>query len=253
MFTLDTLIVLPVAIAAFLVLLTIIVFFHEYGHFSVARMFGIRVEVFAIGFGKSLARWVDKKGTEWRISVLPFGGYVKFFGDAGPASNPDESVSGEVEEKHQGTTQFPRPGDENELARHLTAEERAECFHFKPLWNRAAVVAAGPIANFILAVVIFWGLLMTFGKLVGEPRVSAVVENSAAEQAGFLPGDLILEINGRKIETFDQLRTITSLSTGERLEIIVDRAGDTLALTAIPQRQTQQDGFGNDVDVGVLG
>lgn len=252
MFTLDTLIVLPVAIAAFLVLLTIIVFFHEYGHFSVARMFGIRVEVFAIGFGKSLARWVDKKGTEWRISVLPFGGYVKFFGDAGPASNPDGDVSGEVEQPRQGTTQFPRPGDD-ELAQRLTAEERAECFHFKPLWNRAAVVAAGPIANFILAVVIFWGLLMTFGKVVGEPRVSTVVENSAAEEAGFLPGDLILAVNGRKIKTFDELRMITSLSSGERLEIIVDRSGDTIALTAIPRRQTQQDGFGNDVDVGVLG
>jgi regulator of sigma E protease len=254
--SLETIFVLPVAVFAFVCLLTIIVFFHEFGHFSVARLFGIRVEVFAIGFGRPLARWRDKHGTEWRISMLPFGGYVKFFGDAGPASNPNNETQQElanISAASTEATQFPRPGQEEQLASQLTAEERAVCFHFKPLWNRAAVVAAGPIANFILAVAIFWVLLMTFGKVVGEPRVSAVMESSAAAEAGFEPGDLIRSVNGRDVETFDDLRLITSLSAGEQLEIIVDRNGEELVLQATPRRQVVKDGFGNDAEAGVLG
>ncbi|MEL6213626.1 MAG: site-2 protease family protein [Pseudomonadota bacterium] len=142
----QLLLVLPIFIAAFILLLTLIVFFHEYGHFSVARLLGVRVDTFSIGFGKPIATWTDKKGTEWRIAWLPLGGYVKFFGDAGPASN----ASGDVqEEKDAGmaTTQFPRPGEEEKVGRGMTPEEKAVCFHFKPLWRRAAIVAAGPIAN----------------------------------------------------------------------------------------------------------
>ncbi|MEZ5915603.1 MAG: site-2 protease family protein [Parvularculaceae bacterium] len=169
-FSIESLITLPITLVAFIALLCIIVFFHEYGHFSVARMLGVRVDVFSIGFGKTIARWRDRKGTEWRIAMLPLGGYVKFFGDEGPASNAGADVEAARRDDHPATTQFPRPGHEHEVGRGMSAEDRAVCFHFKPVWARSLIVAAGPVANFVLAVIIFAGLLMTFGQMVGERK-----------------------------------------------------------------------------------
>ena len=256
-FPLEQLFVLPIAIFAFVVLLTIIVFFHEYGHFSAARALGVRVDVFSIGFGKPIARWTDGHGTEWRIALLPFGGYVKFFGDASGASNPRADVAGEIEdgahEGHPATTQFPRPGHEEEVASRLTPEERAVCYHFKPVWARAIIVAAGPIANFVLALGIFWVLLMTFGSYVVAPKVGGVVEGSAAEEAGFLPGDTIVSVNGRPVARFDDLTLTTRLSAGEALRFEVDRAGETIEIVASPRRQEIDDAFGNTAEAGVLG
>ncbi|MEO0400216.1 MAG: RIP metalloprotease [Pseudomonadota bacterium] len=259
-FPLEQLFILPVSIFAFIVLLTIIVFFHEYGHFSAARLLGVRVDVFSIGFGKPILTWIDRKGTEWRISRLPFGGYVKFFGDASAASTPSRDV---IEEQAAGTdedapraaltTQFPRPGDGDAVGAAMTAEERAVCFHFKPVWARAIIVAAGPIANFVLATAIFWALLMSLGTYVTEARVGQVVAGSAAEEAGFLPGDAILRANERRIVAFDDLRSITMLSAGETIAFEVDRNGETLVIEATPRRQEVDDAFGNKVTTGVLG
>jgi regulator of sigma E protease len=250
----ETILTLPITLIAFLILLSIIVFFHEYGHFSMARLLGVRVDVFSIGFGKTLARWRDKKGTEWRIAMLPLGGYVKFFGDAGPASNASDAVNAEREhDDHPATTQFPRPGQEHEVGRGMSAEERAVCFHFKPVWARALIVAAGPFANFILAVVIFAGLLMTFGQVVGDPKVGAVQPDSAAAEAGFEKGDLILSANGQKVGTFADLTMIIRLSSGEEVTFEVDRGGEAVVLRATPRRQVIKDAFGNDVETGVLG
>ena|SRR3990167_7350510 len=254
-YSIESLLTLPITLVAFVTLLCIIVFFHEYGHFSVARMLGVRVDVFSIGFGKTLARWRDKHGTEWRIAMLPLGGYVKFFGDASPASNAGAEVEAarRQEEEHHATTQFPRPGQEHEVGRGMSAEERAVCFHFKPVWVRALVVAAGPIANFILAIAIFAGLLMTFGNVVGEPKVGSVQAGSAAEAAGFQPGDVILSANGKKLETFSDLSLLIRLNSGETLRFEVERAGETLEIEATPRRQIIQDAFGNDAEMGVLG
>ncbi len=246
---LQTLFVLPISIIAFIALLTIIVFFHEFGHFSMARAVGVRVDVFSIGFGKPLVKWVDRKGTEWRIAPWPLGGYVKFFGDASPASNASEEV---IEETGPATTQFPAPGEEAAV-KGLTPEEKAVCFHFKPVWARALVVAAGPMANFVLATAIFWVLLMSLGELVTEPRVATVTPDSAAEEAGFEPGDLLLSVNGKKLERFSDLRMTTQLSSGETLIIVVDRNGERLTLEATPRRQEIDDAFGNKVETGVLG
>ncbi|MEO1013623.1 MAG: RIP metalloprotease [Pseudomonadota bacterium] len=259
--SLEQLLVLPIAILAFIVLLTIIIFFHEYGHFSAARMLGVRVDVFSIGFGKPIARWTDRKGTEWRISMLPLGGYVKFFGDQSAASNPSGEVLEDIEDEadareeggHPATTQFPRPGHEEEIAAHLTPEERKVCFHFKPVWARAIIVAAGPIANFVLATAIFWALLMSFGAFVSEPRVGEVVEDSAAAEAGFLPGDLIVAADGRAITRFDDLQLKVRLSAGEEMRIEVDRDGERMTLLATPRRLRIEDSFGNLVSTGVLG
>lgn len=252
--SLDAVMTLPITIVAFLILLCVIVFFHEYGHFAVARMLGVRVDVFSIGFGKTLARWRDRHGTEWRIAMLPLGGYVKFFGDAGPASNPDAAVEAEREDKaHPATTQFPRPSHGDEASQGMTPEERAVCFHFKPVWARALIVGAGPIANFVLAIAIFAGLLMTFGSVVGDPKVGAVQVGSAAEEAGFRKGDLILSANGRKIATFTDLTMVIRLSSGEKIDFEIDRGGEAVVLTATPRRQTIKDAFGNDAEMGVLG
>ncbi len=249
----DALLTLPITLVAFVILLCIIVFFHEFGHFSVARMLGVKVDVFSIGFGKTLARWRDKHGTEWRIAMLPLGGYVKFFGDAGPASNASADVEAARHHDHPATTQFPKPGHEHEIGRGMTAEERAACFHFKPVWARALIVAAGPFANFILAIAIFAALLMTFGNVVGEARVGAVQPGSAAEEAGFAPGDLILSIDGRTVETFSDLSITVRLNSGEPLTFVVDRGGAIIEIEATPRRQTIEDAFGNSAEMGVLG
>ncbi|MGF1543398.1 MAG: RIP metalloprotease RseP [Parvularculaceae bacterium] len=255
--SLDQLVVLPISIVAFVALLSIIVFFHEYGHFSAARWLGVRVDVFSIGFGKPIARWVDRKGTEWRIAMLPFGGYVKFFGDETPASTPRDDVVADRDSEANGgresggaaTTQFPRPGD----APTLTAEERAVCFHYKPVWARALIVAAGPIANFVLATAMFWALLASFGAYEVQPIVGEVVEDSAAAEAGFRPGDRILSVEGRSVAKFDDLQLVTRLAAGDELTFEVRRGEETIVIVATPKRQEIEDPFGNVAYAGVLG
>ena len=246
--------VLPITLIAFAILLMVIVFIHEYGHFSIARLLGVRVEVFSIGFGKPFLKWVDKKGTEWRLAPWPLGGYVKFFGDLNPASQ----ASPEVAEETQGdakpvTTQFPRPGHEDEIARALTAEERKVCFHFKPLWARAAIVAAGPFANFVLAIAIFTGLFMGFGRSVLEPVIGAVSQDSAAYEAGFEPGDLLLSVNGREISQFNQLYDRVLLSGGEEMVFEIQRDGEQLTIPVTPRRVEDTDRYGNPIERWLLG
>ena len=245
---LESFLILPIAIVAFLILLMLIVFIHEYGHFSVARLLGVKVDVFSIGFGKPLWRWTDRKGTEWRIAMLPLGGYVKFFGDLNAASQ----ASPEVERK-PATTQFPSPGHEEEVAEGLTPDERKVCFHFKPVWARALIVAAGPLANFVLAVVIFAGLFMTLGRADYASSVGSVVENSAAAEAGLMPGDEIVSVNGRKIERFRQLQDQVLLSGGDTLELGVIRGEETLTLDLTPKRTETEDQYGNRVETWMLG
>lgn len=263
-FSPETLIVLPLTILAFLVLLTIIVFIHEYGHFSVARALGVKVDVFSIGFGKTLAKWVDRKGTEWRIAMLPLGGYVKFFGDLNAASQapPDAqpgAPSGDTRKDEDGadpspaTTQFPKPGQEEELASHMTAEERAVCFHFKPVWARAAIVAAGPIFNFILAIVIFAALFMTLGRAESSPVVGSLLEGSAAEMAGLEPGDEIISVQGRKITKFRQLQDAVLISGGEPIPMGILRDGEPVEIVVTPARIEGTDRYGNPIESWQLG
>lgn len=253
-FSVDQVLVLPVAILAFVILLTVIVFFHEYGHFSVARLLGVRVDTFSIGFGKPIARWIDRKGTEWRIAMLPLGGYVKFFGDAGPASDRDPEIASAAETSAQpATTQFPQPGRDQEIGQHLTEDERKVCFHFKPVWARAMIVAAGPMANFVLATVIFWGLLIAYGQWIAEPVVGTVVPDSAAEEAGFAVGDRIVSIDGKSIKSFDDMTMITRLSSGEELVFGVLRDGQQMTIEATPARREITSAFGNKSRLGVLG
>jgi len=245
---LESLLILPITIAAFIVLLMIIVFFHEYGHFSVARMLGVRVDVFSIGFGKPIARWIDRKGTEWRIAMLPLGGYVKFFGDLNAASQaPPEAAQKPV------TTQFPAPGHEDEMAGGMTADERKVCFHFKPLWVRALVVAAGPVANFVLAVAIFAALFMTFGRGSLAPVIGAVSPDSAAAEAGFESGDRIVSVDGREFTTFNELYDLVLLSGGDAMDFVVERDDETHELLVTPRRVEDEDRYGNKIERWLLG
>ena len=217
-------------IVPFLFVLTIVVFFHELGHFYAARRCGVKVEVFSVGFGRSLASWYDKHGTEWKIGWLPLGGYVKFFGDENEASAPDA-------EKLQA----------------LEDDARKDTLFYKPLWQRAIVVAAGPVANFILAIIIFASLYTLFGQRVTDPVVGVVAENSAAERAGMQVGDLILKIDGDEIHTFSEVRRLVTVNANVPLEFIVDRGGAEITLTAIPDRVLEVDRFGNEYHLGRLG
>jgi len=217
-------------IPAFLFLITVVVFFHELGHFSIARLFGVRIETFSIGFGKALFSWRDSKGTLWKISWIPLGGYVKFFGDADGASKPDRQA-----------------------AAHMNASERLVAFPFKPLWQRALVVAAGPVANFILAILILTVLFMAVGRVVTPATVTQVVPHSAAEAAGIRSGDVIVSIDGDTIASYEQIQQIISLSAGVRLPIILNRSGRLVTVYATPRETEVTDPFKNKMKVGQLG
>ncbi|WP_421695257.1 RIP metalloprotease RseP [Aestuariivirga sp.] len=212
----------------FLVALTIIVFIHELGHFLVARWCGVDVEAFSIGFGKEIFGWYDKHGTRWKVAWIPLGGYVKFRGDANAASLPDA----EALERAKSD-----PGN----------------FHGKSVWKRAAVVAAGPIANFILAIAIFSAAFMLVGSPVIEPRVDEIQPGSAAEQAGLQKGDLILSIDGSKISDFGDLQRAVVNRAGEELTLTLQRNGETREVKIVPQLKEEPDNFGGKVRMGLLG
>lgn len=214
----------------FLFVLTIVVFFHELGHFLVARWCGVRVLTFSVGFGPELVGFNDRHGTRWKISAIPLGGYVKFFGDENAASAPDQGAVAA-----------------------MTPAERAESFHHQSVAKRAAIVAAGPIANFILAVVIFASIFALHGRPSTTARVDAVQPDSAAAAAGFVAGDVITAINGKPIATFSDMQRVVSSSAGQPLEITIDRGGMRLVLKATPALREVKDNFGNVHRIGVLG
>src|ERR1044071_2155876 len=218
-------------IIPFLFVLTIVVFFHELGHFLVARWAGVRVLTFSLGFGPELAGFNDRHGTRWKISAIPLGGYVKFFGDESEASTPAsaETLAG------------------------MTEEERAGSFHHKKVGARAAIVAAGPIANFILAILIFTCLFTFFGKPSTSARVDQVEAGSAAATAGFQVGDVVTDINGSKIESFTDMQRMVGTRPGEKLTFTVKRGDSIIELQGTPQLRTVKDPFGNEQRLGVLG
>ena len=217
-------------IVPFLFVLAIVVFFHELGHFLVGRWCGVKVTAFSIGFGPEIIGFNDRYGTRWKLSAIPLGGFVKFFGDDNAASVPD-----------------------HDAAAQMTSEERKVSFIHQPVRKRAAVVAAGPIANFILAIVIFAAIFATVGRQYTSARVDTVQPGSAAQTAGFQPGDLVVSIDGEKIHTFADMQRIVSISAGEPLTVVVDRGGAPVTLKAKPELRELKDNFGNVHRIGVLG
>ncbi|WOJ90727.1 RIP metalloprotease RseP [Methylocapsa polymorpha] len=216
-------------IVPFIFVLSLVVFFHEMGHFLVGRWCGVKVDAFSLGFGPEIISFVDRYGTRWRLAILPLGGYVKFHGDANGASVTDE-----------------------EAAAAMPAQERAVSFFAQKVWKRAAIVAAGPIANFILAIVIFTGVFYFNGRAVLLPLVDNVAAGSAAQDAGFQSGDLIVAIDHSKIDSFEDMQRIVQTSSDTALTFDVDRQGKMLELVATPRRREIKTPFGT-TRVGVLG
>jgi regulator of sigma E protease len=211
----------------FLLALTIIVFVHEFGHFQVARWCGIKVEAFSIGFGREIVGWYDKHGTRWKICWLPLGGYVRFEGDANAASMPGEALA--IEPRSAGN------------------------FHGKPVWQRAAVVAAGPIANFILAIFIFTLAYSVIGVPYSQPRVDEVIAGSAAEAAGLQKGDFIRRVDGSETHSFAAVQELVWQRGGVELPVVIERAGSLMEMSLTPRVQEMPDGFGGMIQVGLLG
>jgi regulator of sigma E protease len=213
----------------FIFVLSLVVFFHELGHFLVGRLCGVMVDVFSIGFGPELFAFKDRYGTRWRIAALPLGGYVKFHGDANAASVADD-----------------------EAIAAMPSEERAVSFSTQNVWKRAAIVAAGPIANFILAIVIFSGIFYLNGRNVLLPVVDGVAAESAAAAAGFRSGDLIVSIDKAPIDSFEDMQRIVQVSSDQALSFGVVRDGKLIDLVATPRRRDLVTPFGT-ARVGVLG
>lgn len=217
------------AVWAFVVVLTVVVFFHEMGHYIIARANGVRVQTFSIGFGPELFGWTDRHGTRWKFSAVPFGGYVKMFGDIDPASLP----KGE--------------------AAPMTSEERAVAFFNKGLGQRAAIIFGGPFANFLLAVILLSILFATVGQQVTPPEVTEVVPESAADVAGIEAGDVIVRIEGAEIEYFQDIVSAVIPRPGQPLRIVVWRDGGEIPLVATPELVEQEDAFGKLHRIGRLG
>src|SRR5688572_14047845 len=212
----------------FLVLLTVLVFVHEYGHYIVARWCGVRVEVFSIGFGPELIGRHDKHGTRWKISAIPLGGYVKMFG--------------------QGANLL-----EGEAGKAMSAEDRKVAFDYKSVWRRMAIVAAGPVANYLFAALVFSVIFAVHGKDVSPPVVSAVRADSAAAAAGLQPGDRIVTLNGSGIDDFKEILEYVQINLDQEIALGIERNGVRETVRLAPRVTTEKDALGNDTRIGILG
>lgn len=216
-------------VLAFIAVIGPLVFVHEMGHYLVARWCGVKADIFSIGFGPELVAWTDRRGTRWRIAALPLGGYVKFAGDMNAASQADP----------EWLT--------------LPPAERARSFPAKPVWQRAAIVAAGPLINLIFAVVLLGGLAMVRGEPVSEPVIGRVAQGSAAEAADLRAGDRVVQIMGRDIENFGDIASIVSLRPNELLPYVIDRDGTRIEKDIAAGTRIEEDRFGNVYRIGQLG
>lgn len=214
----------------FLFVLTIIVFFHELGHFLVARWNKVKIDAFAVGFGPELLGFNDRHGTRWKLCAIPLGGYVKFFGDENAASKPD-----------------------HERLQSMSDEELEGAFENKAVWRRALVVVAGPVANFLLAIVIYSGLFMIHDDVQVAPVFGEIQAGSAAEAAGFKADDRVIKLNGQEITSFRQISETTMMSGGDTLHFVVVRNGEEIAISANPRVTEQVDRFGNTYKVALIG
>ena len=219
----------PIYLIAFLSVITVVVFVHELGHFLVARWVGVRIEVFSIGFGRELFGFYDRHGTRWKFCLLPLGGYVKMFGEA------DELLEAD------GTT------------RQLTQTERSQSFFHKSLLRRSAVVVAGPVANYIFAIIVLAIMFMTYGQPFTAPVIGFVNEDSAAEEAGLEAGDRIISIDGQPMERFEDIAAIIQFGLGKPVELVFQRDGVQHTMLVQPDVVETDDNFGNVTRIGRLG
>lgn len=222
--------ILFTTIIPFLFVLTVVVFVHEMGHYLVGRWCGIGVREFSVGFGPELLGFDDRRGTRWKLSAIPLGGYVKFVGDMSVTSDP-------TSQEAQG----------------LSAEERRVAFHVQPVWKRAATVFAGPAFNFLLTIAVFAVMFSIYGRTVSEPTVAEVRPGTPAEAAGFLPGDRFVSVDGRRVATFADVQRIVSGRAGDPLVFVMARGEAEVTLTATPDLVEQTDALGNVIRIGIIG
>lgn len=214
----------------FLFVLTVVVFVHEMGHYLVGRWCGIGVSEFSVGFGPELVGFHDRRGTRWKLSAIPLGGYVKFLGDMSVTSDPSAQEAGA-----------------------LSPAERKAAFHLQPVWKRAATVFAGPAFNFLLTIAVFAVMFSIYGRTVTEPTVAEVRPGSPAEAAGFLPGDRFVSVDGRRVTTFGDVQRLVSGRAGDSIAFVMARDGGEVTLTATPELVEQTDALGNVIRIGVIG
>ena len=214
---------------AFLIVIGVLVFVHEMGHYLVGRWCGVKAETFAIGFGKEIAGWTDKRGTRWKICLLPLGGYVQFAGDMDPSGTKSSDWLS------------------------LPAEERNQTFQSKSLWQRSAIVFAGPAINFIFAILIIMGFVMAYGTSATLPVANEISPNSTAAAIGMKPGDRVISVDGQKIELFEDLRQKIMLIPEQNVEIVYERDGQRIARQGTTGVQILKDRFGNEYRLGLLG
>ena len=224
-------------ILPFLLVISVLVFVHEWGHYIVARKCGVKVETFSIGFGKKIWARKDKSGTEWQVCLIPLGGYVKMFGDTDPASS--------------SYTESVKEGDQ---LRVMTADERSQAFFAKSIAQRAAIVFAGPAINFIFAIVVLMTLYATVGRPVTAPIAGAVIVGGAAQEAGFLPNDRIVSIDGKEVRRFMDIQRAVAITLDKPLTFEVDRGGKKIVLENVkPKLEVVTDRFGFSHSSGRLG
>ena len=214
------------SVIAFVGVLVVVVLVHELGHYLIARWCRVRVEVFSIGFGPEIFGFHDRAGTRWKFSALPLGGYVKMLGQSDLHADDDEEIDD---------------------------AEKLVSFRYKHLAQRTAIVAGGPIANFIFALFAFTAVFMTIGQSYTPARVVEVVEGSAAELAEFMPGDVLTEIEGYTIRRFEEVRQLIPLYPDKQIEIVIERDGQSLTILATPQSTIRTTPIGDNIGMGVLG
>ena len=219
------------SILPFIVLILVVVFIHEYGHYYFAKKYGVKVTDFSIGFGKELFGWNDKLGTRWKICWIPLGGYVKFFGDRNVFSQSDQE----------------------EIIKKYSEEERKKLFILKPLYQRSLIVAAGPIANFILAIVIFLFIYMFVGKDFTPAVINEVQKDSPAEVAGLMKNDVILEIDGTEVKSILDVSKLITLSTSDFIDFKVSRYDQDVLLKVKPNIVETEDNLGNKINKRMIG
>jgi len=214
----------------FLAVLTVIVFVHEMGHYLVARWNGVAIETFSIGFGRELLGWTDKSGTRWRLSLVPLGGYVRFVGDMNAASVPDNAAMANVPDA-----------------------EAARLFHNKSVWQRIAVVVAGPAANIIFTFLVLYALLLGYGRYTLPAIIDDVSAGNVAAEAGLLPGDVVREVDGYRVRGFEDFQRLVATSPERPITVVVDRLGDEMSLVMTPAATEITDRFGNVQRIGRIG
>ena len=220
---------IPYTILWFLLVIGPLIFVHELGHYFVGRWFGVKADTFSIGFGREIVGWTDKRGTRWKVGWLPLGGYVKFAGDMNPASMPsDDWLS-------------------------LPAEERAQTFQAKPVWQRFLIVLAGPATNFLFAIVAFMIIFGTIGYPSSPAVIGSVVADTPAARAGIRPGDRILSVDGGAIDTYAQFQRYVALRPDQTMQLVIERGGRPLSLDVTMATVTERDSFGNEARIGRFG